>query len=460
MTPRARVLAASWATVAVFALNGFVFASWLSRLPAIRDDLGLTPSTIGLLLLVGSFGSVIALPLAGSVVTRWGTARTVGGAAAVAALGLAGVMVAFGADSLLGMALLLALTQAGIAAWDVAMNLEGTRVEQGLGRSIMPAYHAAFSGGTVFGAGLGAAMAHLEVPVAAHLMGVAALAVLLALVAVRSFLPQPTAQGGPDAAARLEGRAHGSGARAALAAWVEPRTLLIGLMVLSAALTEGAANDWLTLASIDAFGLENSSGALVLAVFLVAMTAMRLLGTRLLDVWGRVPVLRVCIGAALVGLLAFTLSPVLWIAIVGVVLWGIGAALGFPVGMSAASDEPAHAAARLSVVSTIGYTAFLAGPPLLGLLAEHVGLRHALLVIAVPLLISLLVTGAARPPRSTDQSEQAADASWAAPGVVGSGGDDTRRADHPAHRGRDRPLRRDRLRGGSPGGDRRGRRRR
>ncbi|PFG18908.1 MFS transporter [Serinibacter salmoneus] len=419
-SPHTSVRAASWATVTVFALNGFVFASWLSRLPAIRDDLGLTPSTIGLLLLVGSLGSVIALPLAGTVVTRWGTARTVAGAALLASVGLLGVMIAFGASSVVAMAALLALTQAGIAAWDVAMNLEGTRVEQALHRAIMPAYHAAFSGGTVFGAGLGALMAHLGVPVAVHLLGAAALAVLLVAAAVRRFLPQPSAapEGhgtadsggtgglGDDGEAANAHRA-GAGARAALAAWLEPRTLLIGLMVLSAALTEGAANDWLTLASIDAFGLDNSQGALVLAVFLVAMTAMRLVGTRLLDAWGRVLVLRVCIAAALLGLLAFTLAPVPWLAIIGVVLWGIGAALGFPVGMSAASDEPAHAAARLSVVSTIGYTAFLAGPPLLGLLAEHVGLRHALLVIAVPLLISLLVTGAARPPRVTATADGA-----------------------------------------------------
>ena len=102
---------------------------------------------------------------------------------------------------------------------------------------------------------------------------------------------------------------------------------------------------------------------------------------------------------ALVGLLAFGLGPSVGLAIVAIVLWGFGAALGFPVGMSAAADDPARAAARVSVVSSIGYVAFLAGPPLLGALADHVGVRHALLTIVAPLVLSLLLAPVAAAPR-------------------------------------------------------------
>src|SRR5690606_21050367 len=100
---------------------------------------------------------------------------------------------------------------------------------------------------------------------------------------------------------------------------------------------------------------------------------------------------------SIVGLLLFGLGPQLWIAVVGIVAWGTGAALGFPIGMSAAADDPRRAPARVAVVSTIGYSAFLAGPPLLGILAEQVGYRQALLAITVPILIGLLVVNAARP---------------------------------------------------------------
>ena len=238
-----------------------------------------------------------------------------------------------------------------------------------------------------------------------HLPVVLVLSMAGVVVAVRQFLPAgaevaattPHDFDGADPATTVPGTA-----RHAFGAWLEPRTLLVGLVVLAAALTEGAANDWVALAVVDGFTTSDAVGAIGFAVFVTAMTAMRLLGTRLLDRFGRVPVLRLSAGLALVGLLVFGLVDPLWLALVGVVLWGMGAALGFPVGMSAAADEPARAAARVSVVATIGYTAFLAGPPLLGLLAHEVGYRHALLAIAVPVVIGLFVVKAATPlPGST-----------------------------------------------------------
>lgn len=410
--PRVGVRNASWATIAVFVLNGFFFASWVSRIPTVRDQLDIGPGTIGVILLVGSAGSVASLPLAGAVVIRLGTARTVACAAALAALGMIAVAASVLAGSVVLIALSLALANVGIAGWDVAMNLEGAMVEQGLGRAIMPIYHAGFSVGAVLGAAAGALVSRHGVAVALHLIVMAAAVALTVAVAVRWFLAEqhgtphaetPTARTGADASS-VQDAVTGQDAerqpvrRSPFAAWLEPRTLLIGLLVLSAALTEGAANDWLSLASIEAFDLTNSDGALVLTVFLAAMTVMRFVGTSFLDRFGRVLVLRICIALAVVGLLVFALSPSLPLAVAGAVLWGLGAALGFPVGMSAASDDPSRAAARVSVVSSIGYTAFLAGPPLLGLLAEHVGYRQSLLVIVVPLVISLFITRVAAPP--------------------------------------------------------------
>ena len=137
-------------------------------------------------------------------------------------------------------------------------------------------------------------------------------------------------------------------------------------------------------------------GALVFGIFLGFMTLTRLVGPRALDRFGRVAVLRVLVLLAILGLALFVFAP-LELAMLGVVLWGIGAGLGFPVGMSAASDDPLRAAARVSVVSTVGYMAFMAGPPILGLLAEQVGYRGALGFVLVPLAISLLASGATRP---------------------------------------------------------------
>ncbi len=148
--------------------------------------------------------------------------------------------------------------------------------------------------------------------------------------------------------------------------WAQPSTLLIGVIVLGMALAEGSANDWLPLAMIDGHGLDNAAGSAVLTVFLAAMTAGRIAGSPLIDRFGRVPVLRVSAAVAVVGLGLLIFVDVIPIAIVGVVLWGLGASLGFPMGMSAAADDPRSAALKVSAVATIGYVAFLAGPPLIG----------------------------------------------------------------------------------------------
>ncbi|HBX82773.1 MAG TPA: MFS transporter, partial [Propionibacteriaceae bacterium] len=124
--------------------------------------------------------------------------------------------------------------------------------------------------------------------------------------------------------------------------------------------------------------------------------AGRILGTRLLDSFGRIPVLRAMFASAIVGCLLVVFGPP-WLAFIGAAIWGVGASLGFPVGMSAAADEPHRAHSRLSVVSTIGYLAFLAGPPLLGFLGDRVGVLRSLLVVAVISAAALLVVPVTKP---------------------------------------------------------------
>jgi MFS family permease len=127
------------------------------------------------------------------------------------------------------------------------------------------------------------------------------------------------------------------------------------------------------------------------------MTTVRYVGGSFIDRFGRVPVLYASLGASLLGLVVFVFGPGIWVAGIGAVLWGAGAALGFPMGMSAAADDPARAAARVSVVSTIGYVAFLAGPPVIGFLGDQSTIRLALLAVGVVVLASLVTAPAARP---------------------------------------------------------------
>ncbi|QIK82691.1 MFS transporter [Sanguibacter sp. HDW7] len=402
--PRAdrSVPVAAWAVFVIFMLNGFNFASWASRLPTTRTMLGFSEAEMGVLLLMAAIGSLVALPLSGWITSRLGARRTIVVFALVNSTGMLLVALALATGETLLLRAALVLVGIGTGVWDAAMNLEGAVVEQRLGRTLMPRLHAGFSFGTIIGSGLGALAAFVGLSVPWHLVIAISASFLLVLVAVRGLLPDEplVALASP---AEPDAPRHN-----VFGAWLEPRTLLIGVVVLAAALTEGSANDWVGLAVVDGFTQTDAVGAVTLSLFLTAMTGMRLLGTPLLDRFGRVAVLRLASGLALVGLGIFALVPWLPLAFFGVVLWGMGAALGFPVGMSAAADDPVRAAGRVSVVSTIGYTAFFMGPPLIGMLAEHVGYRSALLVILVPIALGLLLAGAARPLPDSPEAERAA----------------------------------------------------
>lgn len=407
----------------VFVMAGLLFATWFARLPVVRDLLELQPDTLGLILLFGSCGSLLAMPLTGLVVSKIGTRATilVGAALACAGLSAAASAAQWGTPTMLAAAMFVSMT--GIGSWDVAMNFAGARVEQGLRRAIMPWFHAGFSLGSVAGAAIGTLASRSGIELTTHVFtGCAVIFVLTVLFSAGILRDEPAAQA-PDPGVETEGSAAATtlsepGVQPAgpiadvtqpakdsapwWSGWTEPRTVLIGVVVLAAALTEGAAADWLALAVVDGFGVENHVGAFGFTIFVTAMTVMRFAGVFVLAYLSRVTVLRLCVALAIVGLALFTLAPSMPLALVGAVLWGLGAALGFPIGMSAASDDPQRAAARLSVVSTIGYTAFLAGPPALGLLASHVGYRYALLAIMVPLVVGLFATRAAEPLAGSD----------------------------------------------------------
>jgi MFS family permease len=396
MTEAARLRRASTGVFVTFALSGFNFASWAARLPAVQQGLGLRKDQMGLLLFTAAIASVAALPLSGIVVERIGTKATVGWAAGMNSAGLAVAGVSAGAGNVALTVLGLVVYGAGTATWDAAMNIEGAAVEQRLGRTVMPRYHAGFSLGTVVAAALSALLAAMHVAIGVHLPVVLAMSFVGVLWSIAGFLPRAE-----EPHREAAEHAH-RGARGALAAWGDARTLLVGVVVLAAALTEGSANDWVSLSVVDGWHTPDWVGALGLWLFVASMTTMRFVATALLDRFGRVAILRLCAALSLVGLLVFGLVGPLSIALVGVLIWGAGAAVGFPVGMSAASDDPLHAAQRVAVVSTIGYSAFLAGPPVIGLIAQHVGYRHALLFICVPVVVGLFVVRAAAPLRKPE----------------------------------------------------------
>ena len=390
-----QVAAAVRATYIAFIGAGFVFASWASRIPQIRDQLQLSSAELGLLLLSIAVGSIIALPMAGSVIHRLGSSRTVAVTSILVAVSMAVLAVGY-LFGVVPVVVGLFLTGLGYGAWDVAMNVQGAVVERRLGRAIMPRFHAGFSVGTVAGALLGVLMVAVDVPVTAHLLVVAVAVGVAVPVAVRRFVSD-TGADNEEAVAPVDVEQGPRERGGALTRWREPRTLLIGICVLAFAFAEGVGNDWISVALIDGYGVPAVVGTLGFTAFLAAMTVARWVGPGLLDRYGRVMVIRLLSAVSVVGLLLFVFSPHVGLAFVGALLWGAGASLGFPVGMSAAADDPAAAAGRVSVVASIGYCAVLAGPPLIGFLGESVTVLKALTSVAVLLALAILIAGTLKP---------------------------------------------------------------
>lgn len=383
----AQLRPATIAVAAAFGLNGFTLGSWVSRVPAIRDGLHLTPSQLGLLLLCPGVGHLVGLPAAGRIVTRIGAARAIFVGAVGLALSLAGVAVGVLAEAPLLAAAALVLAGVSVSSWDVAMNVAGAKIEHQIGRPLLPRLHAAFSLGSVIGAGVGAVAATLRFSVVAQLLVTSVIMLVGIGFATRGFLPvAPEHKDQPTIGLA--------------AAWREPRTVLIGVLVLAFAFMEGVANDWLALGLVDGHSTSQAVGAVGYGVFVTALTVGRAVGGTLLHWAGRAVALRGLAFTAAVGVLLVVLAGPLPLVLLGALLWGAGTSLGFPVGMSAASDEQAHAALRVSIVSSIGYTAFFAGPPLIGFVANAQGVLNALFIVLGAALVGALAAGAARPLRS------------------------------------------------------------
>jgi len=390
---RPQLVAWRTAIFAIFFATGLGFASWAARLPAVKVDLGINDFEVGVLLFVSGATSLIGLSLANLIVVRWGARRgmfftILTFAAGVIIAGL-GVQVA---QSYAVTAVGLSLMGLGMSSTDVMMNVEAAAVEQAFGRTLMPLFHAFFSLGTVAGAGVGIAMAAGGVGVGLHLGAVGIAVIITGLLALRAV---PVHDAVPTDEAAAPGR--GERLRQSLVVWRDPRTYAIGIIMLGMAFAEGSANDWLTIAMVDGHAETEAVGAVALTVFSVAMTVFRILGGPLVDRIGRVWTLRVLSVAAAVGLVLFILAPSLPVAFVGVALWGAGASLGFPLGMSAAADDPTKAAASVSAAATIGYLAFLCGPPLLGWISHSIGILPTLWIIVGLIVMSGLASGAAKP---------------------------------------------------------------
>ena len=405
--PSSRARAALRATCVVYVCLGFGTSAWLSRLPDVRDDLGLTPATIGTMLLIASLGSLLTLPTSGPIVTKIGARASGRIGVLVWALGI--VCAGLGAQ---GVSIPLAtaglvLLAAGNGLWGATMNIEAGLVQAAVRRTVVPVIQAMYAVGMLGGALLGALAAQMGLSLGAHLFGLAVLELLACGTAVGFYLTKDEvaalapAQNKGDGGEASERKAKGL----TRVAWREKQTVLIALMVMSAGLMEGAANDWLNLSMVDGYGYSTAAASAAFAFFLLMMTIVRFASPRLEARLGSPKLLRITFTGAVVGLLLVAFAPHHLFAVAGIALWGIGSALGFPLGISALSTDPVMTPARVSVLSTVNYGAALIGPPLLGLIADHIGYHRALAFVALPILLAIVLDGQVPDRRGTRRTD-------------------------------------------------------
>lgn len=379
-----------------FFLPGLSLASWVTRTPAIRDGIGASIAEMGLVLLGLSIGSMTGILLSGPLVGRFG-ARPVTHAGlwfVVASMATIALGVAAGNPLLVGSGLF--LFGLGMGVSEIALNVDGADVEKLTGRPLLHSLHGSFSLGTVCGALIGLGLTAIAFPVQLHLglIGLVDIAFILGFI---RHLPSGIGKEERGPAATAAAASDGS------AVWRDGRLLLIGLIVLAMALAEGAANDWLPILMVDEYGFSQASGSLTFLGFASAMTIGRFSGGYFLQRFGRAAVIRssAVLGATGLALVIFTENPMLGGS--AVVLWGLGASLGFPVALSAAGESGPNPAARVKLVAMAGYIAFLVGPPLLGFIGEVYGLRAAMIVV-----LALVAMAAAAAPAVRIRNGQAA----------------------------------------------------
>ena len=384
MTTLATVNLRAWhrAILVFFAVIGVVGSSMMVRLPLVREILAVTVGELGLLLVAGSVGAMTGLMLVGKFIAHRGTRTAAIVGLSLWAFGCSFYLLSLTFHSPLLFVIAGLISGFGTGVTDVAINVDGSAIEQKLGRAALPKMHAAFSIGALLGAGVGTLAAAVEFDIVIQIGVLLALAYVVPMLGIK-YLPK-------------DNGLHTEEEKAGNAGPVFTKVVvLLGLGIFGMTLAEGASNDWLTIGLVDDYGQDHATAGVAYAILIAAMTVVRFFGGGLVDRFGKAMTLRVTGIIGLIGLLILVAKISVPMAWFGSALWGIGVALAFPLFLSAAGEQP-NPARKVATVSAFGYASFLVGPPLLGLIAQGIGsvvTMYWLILFFVAL--SVVVAGAA-----------------------------------------------------------------
>ena len=360
----------------IFAINGFLYANWVARLPRLQEGYGLDHGQLGLVLLASSVGALVAMPLTGKVIVQAGSHRITRIMLFAFCLLIPFIPIT---PNIYTLGTVLFLLGAASGSLDVAMNAQAVLVEQALRKPVMSSFHAIFSAGMMLGAGSGALFNRLEIGLPYHLLIVTVVGLLAAFWAERQLIPDHR---------ELEENEATSSTNILL----RPELLILGLIAFCCMLGEGAMADWTTnyLEKISNGGRYWSPMGLV--AFSTAMMIGRFLGDGARLKMGDARLLLLGSLIAVSGMLMALIWPVIWTGIAGFFLVGIGLATIVPIAYSTAGSLPdLSPGVGISMVTTIGYAGFLVGPPAIGFISDWLDLRWGMTVVLFLFILMLIL---------------------------------------------------------------------
>lgn len=357
------------AVLAMFFINGLIYFNWAVRIPDIQTQVGLTKETLGYALLGLSLGVVLALPTAGGLISRFGSraVTVVGGLAFCLILPAISLVNTF-------WVLFAVLFVSGVSTsiMDIAMNAQAVAVERALGQPVMSSFHGAFSMGTFAGAGIGTLVLGRQISLMQHFLTAGIVGAVIVLLAALWLM-------------NVDGEKQAQGAVFTL----PPRALwLLGVISFCAAIGEGAMADWSTLYLEEVVDAREAVVGYGLTAFSLMMTVGRLLGDVVASRFNKVTIVRGGGTLAALGLAGAIFFPSLWTSVMGFAFVGLGLSVVIPMAYSAAGNHPSISPGQaIAGVATIGYSAFLAGPPIIGIIAERTSLQFGLGIVLVLMFV-------------------------------------------------------------------------
>lgn len=364
------------AVLVMFFINGAGLFNWATRIPQVKDNLGLSEGTLGFALLGSSFGVIGGLLLAGGLISRF-SSRTV---TTVAGVGFFVSFFVIGfANNFQTLVASLSLLGFFIGIMDMAMNTQASEIERRMARPVMSSFHAAFSVGGIVGGLMGAGAVALSLSVQTHFN---LMAIFFLIFIVFARLPLLTIEGETDAKETDS-----------MITLPPPALWALGAVAFSAAIGEGSMIDWSALYLKEIVGSTDAVAGYGLIAFSALMTVGRLAGDWLAARYNAEMLVRGGGVVAAIGLIVAMSIPQIVVVIFGFALVGAGMSIIIPLAFSAAGNMPdIPSGVGISGVATIGYAGFLAGPPVIGLLAEATSLRIAMTFVLI-LVMTLFFTG-------------------------------------------------------------------